>query len=70
MLYRVRLDLAFQSYDPAHDILDKALDHLSEARTINPGQDNEERGSIETHRCYHDETPSLPCQIIAHHQTT
>lgn len=65
MLYRIRIDLAFTDHDPVSDILDKAIDHLEHAVTINPGQTQEEKGFIIEERCYHDEDPNIPCEIIS-----
>ena len=69
MLYRIRLDLAFDDEDPVRDIIDKAQDNLADAVTINPGQDNEEKGFIIIEHCFHDENPPQPCQVIIHYQT-
>lgn len=66
MIYRIRIDLAFTTKDPCDDILDKARDHLAQAIVINPDQPNEERGYITLERCYHDEAPSKPCEVIEH----
>lgn len=69
MFYRITLDLSFHDQDAAADILDKALDHLSNAVTINPNQPNEEKGHITLQQCYHDEDPTKPCDVIVHHWT-
>jgi len=69
MLYRITLDLSFTDRDAVDDILDKALDHLSEAVTINQGQINQEIGQIITEKCYHDEDPLRPCELTAQHFT-
>ena len=63
MLRRIRVDLAFQSEDPALDILDKALDHFPEAKTINPGQPNEEHGFIVLEDCHHNDGVPNPCIV-------
>lgn len=65
MIYRIRVDLAFEEEDPALDVYDKALDHIDKAVIINPGQLNEERGYIEVQRCYHNQTPNIPCERLA-----
>jgi len=70
MLYRIRIDLAFDTYDPIDDIKDKALDHLQEAHTINPDQPNEEKGFIIIEECHHDLDPSMPCQFLEVHYTS
>jgi len=69
MIYRIRLDLAFTNEADRHDILDKALDKLGDAVTIQPGQLAEERGYIILEDCYHDETPPQPCVVTEEHYT-
>lgn len=66
MIYRIRIDLAFTDKDPCDDILDKARDHLAQAIVINPDQLDEERGFITLEKCYHDENPARPCEVIEH----
>ena len=65
MLYRVRLDLAFDAEDISQAIFDKAKQVLSKAVKI-ASQDNAEGepSFMEIHKCYHDEDPSKPCEII------
>lgn len=64
MFYRIRLDLAFNGENPPRDVLDKVEDHLKDAIVINPGMINEERGFILLEKCYHDEDPSKPCEVL------
>lgn len=68
MLYRITLDLAFEQLDPTGDIFDKALDALDKAKVIQPHQIDEERGYIKLAKCYHDEDPNRPCDILAEHK--
>lgn len=65
MLYRIRLDLAFDKENISQAVFDKAKEVLSKAVKI-ANQDNPmgEVSYIEIHKCYHDETPSKPCEII------
>ena len=65
MLYRVRLDLAFDAEDVPRAIFDSAERVLSGAIKI-ASEDNPtgEVSFIEIHKCYHDETPYKPCEII------
>lgn len=67
MFYRIRIDLAFTDKDPCDDILDKALGALDDALVINSGQPDEERGYITLEKCFHDEDPSKPCEVIKTH---
>lgn len=65
MLYRIRLDLAFDREDISQAIFDKAKQVLAKAVKI-ANKDNPmgEVSFIEIHKCYHDEDPSKPCEII------
>ena len=64
MFYRVRADLAFTEPDEGYDFFQDCQIALSKANVINPGQPNEKRGSIMIERCYHDQDPVLPCEVI------
>ena len=65
MLYRVRLDLAFDAEDTAQSVFDKGKQVLIKARKIASTENPEgEVSFIEIHKCYHDETPSKPCEVI------
>lgn len=70
MLYRIRLDLAFTHINEVDDIYDKALNYLHRAVTINPDQDEEEIGFLQTEECYHDEHPPKPCKLLDRHTTS
>ena len=65
MLYRVRLDLAFNTEDIPQAVFDKAKQVLAKAVKI-ASTDNPtgELSFIEVHRCYHDESPAKPCEVI------
>jgi len=69
MLYRVRIDLAFTTPGVYAGLVLHAEGIISQAHTINPGQINEEKGYIKTEQCYHDEDPSLPCNLIEEQYT-
>jgi len=64
MKYRIRLDLIFDEKEDAM----KAFNFLKKKRvlfrTIRKGEPNEERSVLEIHKCYHDEDPTKPCEII------
>lgn len=68
MIYRITLDLSFESLDPALDIWDKAMDHEDQAVNIRPGQDSEERGFLKLVECRHDEDPLAPCEELRIHE--
>jgi len=64
MKWRVQLDLIFDDEREARDAFEKlkAKKHLF--KTINKGKPNEERSRLSIHKCYHDEEPAKPCEII------
>jgi len=64
MFYRIRIDLSFPDEPPPGRIKELAATLLRQAVTINPGQPNQERGFILIERCYHDETPPRPCDLL------
>lgn len=65
MLFRIRLDLAFDKEDIPQAVFDKAKEVLSKAVKI-ANKDNPmgEVSFIEIHKCFHDEDPPRPCEII------
>lgn len=64
MFYRVKIDLAFTNPGVYEGLVNHAQGIISQAITINPEQDNQERGFIITQECFHDETPTKPCVVI------
>ena len=65
MLYRARIDLCFDKEATAQTIIDGAKSALSEAVMV--ARQDEPTGEIsfiEIHKCYHDEEPTKPCEII------
>jgi hypothetical protein len=65
MLYRIRLDIAFDNEDVPQTIYSQAEQALSEATKI-VSKDNtvDEVSFIEIHKCYHDEDTNKPCEVI------
>jgi len=64
MLYRVKLDLAFDKEDIGQAVFDKAKAVLSKAvKTAKSGEEGE-ISFIEIHKCYHDEELPKPCEIM------
>ena len=63
---KITLILHFNETD--QDKLEQAKDLLlplyQHAVVVNEGQDNEERGFIQVEKCYHDELPRKPCEIV------
>ena len=65
MLYRIRLDLAFDAEDIPQAVFDKAKQVLAKAVKITSRDSPQgEVSFIEIHKCYHDESPAKPCEII------
>ena len=70
MNYRVRVDAPFNDLPPT-DWLRRIRDYfLANAHTINPSQPHEEIGFVSLEKCYHDEDPSKPCDVIEEHYTS
>lgn len=64
MFFRLRISLSFDKQDIPERAREAALWLLDHAKTINPGQPNEEKGFIILEKCHHDLDPSKPCEVI------
>ena len=65
MLYRLRVDLCFNEEVSANGVFEKAKAILGKAVKIAvKGDGLPEVSFIEVHKCYHDEDPRKPCEII------
>jgi len=65
MLYRIRIDLCFNAEETSQAIFDRAKQVLTKAvRIARQGEPTGESGFIEIHKCYHDEDPPKPCEVI------
>jgi len=65
MLYRVRIDLAFNTEDISQAVFDKAKTVLSKAVKIaRQSEPTDEISFVEIHKCYHDEENPKPCEIM------
>lgn len=69
MFYRVIAILNFTVPDEGKDFYHDCELAIAKSNTINPGQPNEEKSSIEYHQCFHDENPSQPCLTLAQDET-
>lgn len=69
MFYRIKVDLAFDQQGFPVGIMNHILGVFAHAKTINPGEDYEERGFLIFEECHHDETPPGPCGLIEEHHT-
>lgn len=70
MFYRVTANLHFTIQDEANDFYHDCELALAKAQTINPGQLNQETGAIILQKCYHDENPNQPCEVISTAETS
>lgn len=64
MFYRVRIDMAFPDTTNPGKMRDYGKKLLNQAVIINQGQINEERGFVMVEKCYHDEDPAKPCDVL------
>ena len=65
MIYRIRCDLMTEKENVANIGWQKIKDFLNDPNIINL---LEEKSFIEYEHCYHDETPTKPCEIIERHE--
>jgi len=63
MFYRYTADLCFTDNQAPSQLKGIAVALMQHAVVINPGQDNEERGFIRIHKCYHDQDPNKECEL-------
>ena len=61
------MDLAFPitNQAQAEQLRDALVPFAQHAVVINEGANNEECGFIDVEKCYHDETPTKPCEVVA-----
>jgi len=64
MKHRVTINMAFDKESDAKSFMTTAKNMIAKAVSINEDADNSEISSIEYHKCYHDETPTKPCEVI------
>ena len=64
MKYRVKIDLSFEEESDAKALMDYAKTLTGKATNINEDKDNAEISFCEYHKCYHDEIPRKPCELI------
>lgn len=61
MIYRINIQMAFTDPAPLRDLYELARRCCPHSVVVNPGTPEQERGFIETHRCYHDERLDAAC---------
>lgn len=64
MFWKVEATLNFKEQDEASDFYNDCLKAYGKSDTINPNNPNEEAGHIILHACYHDKTPTIPCEVL------
>ena len=65
MKYRITISVFVDDEKTAQRIFNWLKENRGAFRSILRGQPNEERSFIRIERCYHDETPAKPCEVIA-----
>lgn len=69
MFFRVIAIIPFTNQDEANDFYHDCELALPKGSTINPGRDNQEKGTILLEACYHDEEEPKGCETIAEAET-
>jgi len=64
MKYRLTFTMILDSEADAETIYRFLEDKRGIFRTIKKGKPEEERSSVRLERCYHDEEPPKPCEVI------
>lgn len=64
MIYEVRADIFFTEMTDAEDLVSLLASKLGDAVVVHPDQENQQGCSVELIKCYHDETPTKPCEEI------
>jgi len=62
--WRVRADIIFDDEGEAMGIFASLKGERDRFVTIRKGEPNEERSRASIEKCYHDEDPLKPCEII------
>lgn len=64
MIYQVRANLFFDVLDEAQDFFNDGIIALPKSIVVHPADPNYERPRLELIKCFHDETPTKPCELI------
>lgn len=64
MIYQVRANLFFDVEDEAIDFFGDCQLALGKSVVVHPDGPNHERPRLELVKCYHDEQPTTPCEIV------
>lgn len=64
MIYQVRSDMYFTELSDAEDLVSYLASKMDDAVVVHPDEINQQGCSVELIKCYHDETPTSPCEQI------
>lgn len=64
MIYEVRANLFFKEEDEAIDFFGDCQLALPKSVVVHPDDPNAERPRVELIKCYHDEQPTKPCEVV------
>lgn len=61
MIYQVRANLFFPTKSIAEEALAIVVAGMAKAVVVHPDEPQQQGSSVELIKCYHDETPTIPC---------
>lgn len=61
MIYEVRANVYFTALSDAEDLTKYIASKFDDAVVVHPDEPNQEGSRVELIKCYHDQTPTLPC---------
>lgn len=64
MIYQVRANMFFGKKDEAIDFFGDCQIALGKSVVLHPDSLNAERPRVELIKCYHDEHPTQPCEVV------
>ena len=62
MIYEVIANIYFTKLSDAEDLVSKCATAMVDAVVVHPDEPNQQGCSVELIKCFHDETPTKPCQ--------
>lgn len=62
MIYEVRARLFFDTQHKAEVAVQTVVNAMQLALVVHPDEDNQQGCYVEMIKCYHDETPTRPCE--------
>ena len=64
MFYQLRVDCFLKDQDSLNDVLEELEKRKENMSVVNPGLPQQELSTIKVIKCYHDENPLKPCELI------